>query len=158
MKRLGDKKTITVLGLGNLLMGDESVGIHVIHQLEKQYTGENIHVVDGGTGGLNLLEYFIHSDLVVIVDATCDGQPPGTIEHRRPRFSSDYPRTLVAHDLGLKDLLDAVDLLDLRPDLLLFTISIPEPKKVSLELSPEVRTAVLPAARRIRDFVKSFVE
>lgn len=145
----------TVLGLGNLLMGDEGVGIHVIRRLEQESSGENVHFVDGGTGGLNLLEYFSRSDLIVIVDATCDGQPAGTIACRTPRFSPDYPRTLVAHDLGLKDLLDAVDLMDMKPDLVLFTISIALPQKLSLELSPEVRSAIGPACERIREFLNS---
>ncbi len=155
-----DKVKITVLGLGNLLMGDEGVGIHVIRQFEQEFSNENINIVDGGTRALNLLEYFVHSDLVVIVDASLDGQPPGTITYQRPLFSSDYPRTLVAHDLGLKDLLDALDLLDVRPDVVLFTISIGTGmlQKVSLDLSREIQSAVRPASHRIRDFISSVVE
>lgn len=146
---------ITVLGLGNLLMGDEGVGIHLIRQLEQEVTGININIVDGGTGGLNLLEYFIESDLVVIIDATCDGQPPGTMTFRKPRFSPDYPRTLAAHDLGLKDLLDALDLLDEKPEIVLFTISVEVPPKMTLRLSPEVQSAVPSASGRIQDFLTS---
>jgi hydrogenase maturation protease len=148
-----DKSKITILGIGNLLMGDEGVGIHVIRQLEKELSGEDVDVVDGGTRGLNLLEYFIASDLVVLVDATCDGKPPGTITCQRPSFSSDYPRTLVAHDLGLKDLLDALELLEAKPEIVLFTVSIGMPQNVTLDLSPEIQAAILPASQKIRDFL-----
>jgi len=149
---------ITIIGLGNLLMGDEGVGIHVVRQLENYLCGKNVQVVDGGTGGLGLLEYFAKSGLIVIVDAACDGQPPGTVECLKPRFSLDYPRTLAAHDLGLKDLLDAVDLLDTKPETMLFTVSIALPQKMSLDLSPEVRSAVDPACDRIMEFLNSVSE
>jgi hydrogenase maturation protease len=150
-----DKRKITVLGLGNLLMGDEGAGIHVIRQLENESADGNVTLVDGGTGGLNLLEYFIGSDLVVIVDASCDGQPPGTITSRKPHFSPDYPKTLVAHDLGLKDLLDALDLLEAKPEVVLFTVSIGMPQKMTVDLSPEIQAAVRPASLKIRDFIRS---
>lgn len=141
------------MGLGNLLMGDEGVGIHVVRELEKDFSGNGIQVVDGGTGGLGLLEYFTNSDLVVIVDAACDGQPPGTVGCLEPHFSPDYPRTLAGHDLGFKDLLDAVDLLDAKPEVVLFTISIGMPQEMRLELSPEVRAAVEPACHKIRELL-----
>jgi hydrogenase maturation protease len=150
-----DKSKITVLGLGNLLMGDEGVGVHVIHQLEKELPDEMVTLVDGGTGGLSLLEYFMGPDLVVIIDAACDGHPPGTITSQNPQFSPDYPKTLVAHDLGLKDLLDALDLLEVKPDIMLFTVSIGMPQKMTVDLSPEIQAAVHTASLKIRDFILS---
>jgi len=150
-----DEQKITILGLGNLLMGDEGAGIHVVRQLEEELSGENIQIVDGGTGGINLLEYFTQPDLLILVDAALDSQPPGTIVCREPCFSNDYPRTLVAHDFGLKDLLNAADLLDKRPNIVLFTISIEIPRKMQLELSPEIQSAVKETSHRIKDFVSS---
>jgi hydrogenase maturation protease len=146
---------ITILGLGNLLMGDEGAGLYVIRLLEDELSSKDIQVIDGGTGGLNLLEYFTQPDLLIIVDAALDGQPPGTIVCREPRFSNDYPRTLVAHDFGLKDLLDAADLLDKRPSTVLFTISIEIPRKMQLELSTEIQSAVKETSQRIKDFISS---
>lgn len=149
------RQKITILGLGNLLMGDEGAGIYVIRLLEEELSSKDIQVVDGGTGGINLLEYFTEPDLLILVDATLDGQPPGTIVCREPHFSDEYPRTLVAHDFGLKDLLDAADLLEKKPSTVLFTISIETPNKMQLELSPEIRSAVKKTSRRIKDYLRS---
>lgn len=70
---------ILVLGVGNLLLTDEGVGIHAIHELEKRDLPIHVDVVDGGTAGLNLLDLMIGYRLVIIVDAVKAGQEPGTI-------------------------------------------------------------------------------
>ena len=62
-------------------------------------------LVDGGTGGFHLLGFFSDRPWIVLIDAAADGRPPGTVSLIRPRFASDFPRTLSAHDIGLKDLL-----------------------------------------------------
>jgi hydrogenase maturation protease len=149
------KKKITVLGIGNLLMGDEGVGVHVVRRLEEMCRLPDIEFVDGGTGGLNLLEYFTDSDLVVIIDAAVDGKAPGTVTRLHPEFSSDYPPTLVSHDIGLKDMLDAVQLLDQKPETILFTLTISDPARISMDLSPEIQRAVQPVADKICTFLKT---
>ncbi len=147
------KKT-TVIGIGNLLMGDEGVGIHVLWELEKICPIPHIEYVDGGTGGLQLLEYFTASDLVVLIDATLDGNFLGTVTQQEPRFSKDYPRTLVAHDLGLKDLLDALALLESTAKVVLFTITITDISTVSLVLSPELESAIAAASEKVCAYLK----
>ena len=130
--------TSVVVGVGNLLMGDEGVGVHLVRYLEAQPGGSELTLVDGGTGGLHLLEVMQRAERVILVDATLDGGCPGTIRRLRPRFSSDYPRTLTAHDIGLKDLLDALYMLDHRPDITLLAVSVELPAAPTLELSPEI--------------------
>ncbi len=100
------KKTL-VLGLGNVIMGDEGVGVHVVRALEKHTLPKAIECLDGGTGGFILLEPLQAADHIVLIDATDDGNSPGTVTRTTPRFSRDYPPTLTAHDIGVKDLLDA---------------------------------------------------
>jgi hydrogenase maturation protease len=145
-------KTV-VLGVGNLLMGDEGVGIHVVRLLEADSPPAGADLVDGGTGGFHLLEYFDGYERVVLVDATIDGQPPGTVTVLEPRFSSDYPTTLSAHDIGLKDLIDAVYLLEKEPKIVLFAISIGQIGSLDLALTDEIERAVPSAARSIRDYL-----
>lgn len=143
-----------ILGIGNLLMGNEGVGIHVIHYLSQQYTLPDTEIVDGGTGGFHLLEYFQRFQRIILVDATMDANPAGTIQILYPKFSNDYPPTLTAHDIGLKDLLDALYLLEKQPEIILFAISIPHPGSLSLELTSEVERAVSAAAQKIVDFLQ----
>jgi hydrogenase maturation protease len=134
-------------------MGDEGVGIHVVRLLEAESPPAGADMVDGGTGGFHLLEYFDGYERVVLVDATIDGQPPGTVTVLEPRFSSDYPPTLSAHDIGLKDLIDAVYLLEKEPKIVLFAISIGQVGSLDLALTDEIERAVPSAARSIRDYL-----
>lgn len=131
-----------IMGIGNLLMGDEGVGVHVIRHLEKQPLPADVELLDGGSGGLHLLDFFQRFPRVVLIDATLDGRPPGTIERLTPRFSSDYPPTLTAHDIGLKDVLDALFLMDRQPEIVLYTIAIADLNRMAVDLSPDVAAAV----------------
>jgi hydrogenase maturation protease len=126
---------ILVLGIGNVLMGDEGVGVHVVRRLERADLPDNVRCLDGGTGSFQLLEPIQQARRFVLVDATIDGNPPGTLRRLIPRFSSEYPPTLTAHDIGLKDLLDAAYLMGEHLDVTLFAISIAEPQGVGMDLS-----------------------
>ncbi len=140
----------TIIGIGNLLMGDEGVGVHVIRHLERTAPPPpGTEYLDGGTGGLHLLEPLQARTRTVIIDATADGRPPGTVRRLTPRFSSDYPATLTAHDIGLKDLLDAAYILGDPPDVTLFAVSITLPSKLGTELSDPIAAVVPGMAERV---------
>ncbi len=70
------KKTgILVLGIGNLLMGDEGLGVHYARRMEQESLPEEVTVLDGGTVGFNLMEALENHEHVIMVDATLDGRP-----------------------------------------------------------------------------------
>jgi len=135
-------KSILILGVGNYLMGDEGVGVHLIQQMAKIDLPEYIDILDGGTGGFLLLSYFEAYKTVIFVDATMDGKEEGTISLISPKFASDFPSALSVHDVGLKDMIEAVYLMDSKPDIPLFTISIKEMVPMTIELSPKVKQAI----------------
>jgi len=141
---------VLVLGIGNVLMGDEGVGVYVARRLEVASLPENVQVLDGGTGSFLLLGAMQEAGQVVLIDATIDGNLPGTLRRLTPRFSSDYPATLTAHDIGLKDLLDAAYLTGQLLDVTLFTISIATPQGVGMELSPAITGHIEEITERIR--------
>jgi len=144
---------ILILGVGNVLMGDEGVGVHVIRHLENMPLPEGVACLDGGTGSFLLLEPMQRAKKVILIDATIDGAPAGTVRRLTPRFSKDYPRTLTAHDIGLKDLLDAFYLLGHVPEVILFAVSISSLQEVGTELSPEIAAVVPEVARKVADEV-----
>jgi hydrogenase maturation protease len=144
---------IVVLGLGNLLLGDEGAGVHVVQQLRLTGKLSGVELVDGGTAGFSLLPYFDGAELVVIVDAAADGKAAGTVTRLRPAFDKDYPPALTPHDVGLKNLLDALALTERQPDIVLFTISVTDTGRAALELSPTVDRAVRETADRIEAFL-----
>ncbi len=115
---------ILILGIGNYLMGDEGLGVHLARQLSEEVNDKTIDVVDGGTGGFQLLELFESYSTVILVDATLDQNPPGTIRLIEPRFSSDFPKAMSTHEIGLKDLVESLLLLDKLPKIYLFVVSI----------------------------------
>ncbi len=145
-----DKKVL-ILGIGNTLMGDEGVGVHVVTSLEKALLPDNVELLDGGTGSFLLLEPMQSAEKVILIDATIDGAPNGTIRRLRPKYSKDYPRTLTAHDIGLKDLIDVFYLMGDTPEVTLFAVSIPPLGEMTLELSPEISNIVPKVAELVMD-------
>ena len=143
---------VLVLGIGNILLGDEGVGVHVARRLLEGPVPAGVEILDGGTGSLVLLEPLQTAGHVILVDATADGSPPGTLARFRPRFSSDFPPSLTAHDIGLRDLLDSFYLLGhTTPDVLLITVAIALPQDMTTDLGPEVAGAVDRAAAMVRE-------
>lgn len=143
---------VLILGIGNVLMGDEGVGIHVVRSLENALLPEGVVRLDGGTGGFHLLEHLQKAKRVIFIDAASDGVP-GTVRRLTPRFSSDYPSALTAHDIGLKDLLDALYLLGEPPEVTLFAVSINSPCEVSTRLSPEIEALAPRVAQLVMEEV-----
>ena len=133
---------VLVLGIGNVLMGDEGVGVHVVRHMEQLGVPPGVEILDGGTGSFLLLDPMQRARKVILIDATLDGNPTGTVRRLTPRFSTDYPRTLTAHDIGLKDLLDTFYILDHPVEVVLFAISIGSLQEIGMELSPEIEARV----------------
>lgn len=142
---------VLVLGIGNILMGDEGVGVHVVRQLSGMQLRAGVECLDGGTGSFLLLEPMQQAGRIVLIDATIDGKPAGTVTRLTPKFSSDYPKTLTAHDIGLKDLLDAAYLTGETLRVTLFAVSIDALQDVGTELSPEIAGRVIDIARMVLD-------
>jgi len=139
---MADSPAILVLGIGNYLMGDEGVGVHAIRALEREEIPPGVSLLDGGTGGFHLLSYLQEYPTVLLIDATMDGGAPGTVRVLRPKFASDFPRALSAHDIGLRDLIESTILTGKLPDIHLVTVSIADLNDMTTELTPEVNAAI----------------
>jgi hydrogenase maturation protease len=146
-----DAASVLVLGVGNVLMADEGVGVQVVRELEKMPLPPNVECLDGGTGGFHLLGALQDAGRILLIDACIDGNPSGTVRRLQPRFSSDYPRTLTAHDIGLKDLLDAAYLIGGPLNVTLFAISIDPLQGVGMELRPALANQLPAILRTVRD-------
>ena len=147
-------KSVLVLGIGNYLMGDEGVGVHVANTLADEKFLEGVSVVDGGTGGFHLLEYFEKNDVVILVDATLDNNPPGTIRLIKPKFAEDFPRAMSTHDIGLKDMVSALQLLGTMPETHLFVVSIASIQQQGIELTDEVNKVVPVVIDKIKKLIE----
>jgi len=84
-----------------------------------------------------------------MIDAAADGNPEGTVTRTTPRFSRDYPPTLTAHDVGIKDLLDVFYIQGGGPDIVLYAITINPQQPITLSLSAGGEIAAKEAVERI---------
>ena len=110
-------KSVLVLGIGNLVMCDDGVGVRVVQELQRSYCfPENVKVVDGGTLGLDLLPMLENVTHLILVDAVETGEKAGTLI----RLSgAELPVVLATklspHQMGLKDLLAVSELMGHSP-------------------------------------------
>jgi hydrogenase maturation protease len=137
----GPNSKTLVVGLGNVLMGDEGIGVHIVRALEELPLPTGVECLDGGTGGFVLLGALESAEQIILIDAAADGNRIGTVSRTTPRFSSDYPPTLTAHDIGIKDLLDAFYMQGGQRNVVLYTITIDPKQPITLDLSPTASTA-----------------
>ena len=133
---------ILILGIGNYLMGDEGIGVQVANRMANDILPKGVDVVDGGTGGFHLLGYFEQYPHVILVDATLDSNPPGTIRVIKPKFAKDFPQAMSTHDIGLKDMVSALQILGTMPEIHLFVVSIESIQQQGITLTPEVESVV----------------
>jgi len=150
---MGSRRTL-VLGIGNLLMGDEGVGVHAVQALTPEALPARVTVVDGGTGGFHLLSYFSDYDPIIMIDATLDGRPPGTVSLIEPRYATDFPRSLTAHDIGLRDLIESAALLGPLPKIYLITVSVADLQPMETTLSAPVQSSIPHVHAMVTDLIR----
>jgi hydrogenase maturation protease len=133
-----------VLGVGNKLMSDEGVGVHVIERLSAGYViPEEIQILDGGTLGMDLLYYLEGIENLLLVDAVETHKDPGAIVRLE---GEDVPAFLAMklspHQIGVPDMLAAARMKDLFPKRLVLWGIQPELMEIGLELSPLIESKV----------------
>lgn len=141
-----------ILGLGNLLMGDEGVGVHAVNALMQDGLQADVTALDVGTAILDALPALEESERVIVLDAVRTGRKPGTI--CRIRFDDLVQPKRIASMHGF-DLTRVVALSERRDSIEVVVIGV-EPARIewSMELSPEVEKA-LP---KLLDAVRTEVE
>ena len=137
-----DADNILVLGIGNILLQDEGIGVHAVRKMEKMEWPENIHLLDGGTGGFHMLSHIQEYRTIIMIDASLDDSPVGTIKLIEPKYSKDFPKVLSSHDIGLKDLIDSANLLGPLPKIHLITITINPQQEIGMELSDKIKSSI----------------
>lgn len=130
---------VTVLGIGNLLLRDEGVGVHLIQRLTERVHSPNVSLIDGGTTPDVLSLVDSNVDKLIIVDAAVVGDQPGTIyRFQVDDLDSAAPAPVSLHEIGVVDSLKLMKAFGNRPKAV--TILGIEPKVIDygLELSPEL--------------------
>lgn len=142
---LSDQSSITILGIGNILLTDEGFGVRVIEKLFEEYTfGDNVSVVDGGVLGIHLLGTLSETKHLIVVDAVKNRQAPGTLY----RLEKDElpERILMKNSLHQTDFLETLTLcqmIDQAPETVVVLGAEPEDIEThSVELTPAIGARV----------------
>jgi hydrogenase maturation protease len=133
-----------VIGLGNVVLTDDGLGVHAIRRLRARYelTGE-VELIEGGTAGLLLLPHLADARQAIILDAIDVGAAPGTLVRLDgDQWSSAFSVRMTPHDVGLADLLGAAQLSGAWPDSLVLHGAQPACTTIGTELSAPVAAAV----------------
>jgi len=135
------RKKVLIAGVGNLLLKDEGLGIHVVRELNKMELPEDVEVRDCGTMGLELLNLFSEYDKVIVIDAIRGGGEPGEVY----KFSLDEVklkkgrRLLSMHHLDLNTLLELGREIGVLPSEVVIIGAEPGEIELEIGLSKEVR-------------------
>jgi len=125
-------KDTVIIGIGNILLQDDGVGVHVIKQLENEKLPSTIELVDGGTSTLDTLGFFLDYKKVIVVDCLRAGLKPGTIYKIKPDDIKNYKKeNLSIHDVQILDVVKMANMMDKYPQVVIFGI---EPEKIALDL------------------------
>jgi hydrogenase maturation protease len=147
-----------VLGVGNKLMSDEGVGVHVIERFAERYIlpGE-VQVLDGGTLGLDLLFYLEGIENLLLVDAAETGREAGTMirleGEQVPAFMS---MKISPHQMGVPDMLAAARMKDIYPERIVMWGIQPERITLDLELSPLLASKVDPLVEKLVEELRAW--
>ncbi len=136
-------KNILVLGLGNILLGDEGVGVRVIEQLLSRSLPDEIEVIDGGTAGYELINFFEGKEKVIIVDAVKTDDTPGSVyKMDLSVVQEDETVQLSLHQIGLKNVFKMASMMDLNPEVTLIGIVPKNYQDYKIGLSKEVEKSI----------------
>lgn len=113
---------VLILGVGNILLRDEGIGVHIVQQLSKYDLPDNVEVIDGGTSGLDVLLSEEGSYKLVVIDAIRTGKKPGTVyktKYLAPRLVREFPvgqSKISLHQFNLLDALTVAEKMGCLPE------------------------------------------
>jgi hydrogenase maturation protease len=148
-------KKIAVIGVGNLLMGDDGIGIHVIWELEKRGYSQNIEICDAMMNAFLVMEYLDKKDLGIIVDAYHGGGSPGKVyvvslnANELDRYTEDFNLSL--HDFKFLDALRSAEHAYQLPKKIILIGVEPDRLDPTIELSPRIRKVMPEIIKRIEE-------
>jgi len=139
---------ITILGVGNILLTDEGVGVRVVEHLNRYYLfGDNVRLVDGGVLGVGLMGVVSDCDVLIVVDAVQNQNPPGTLYRLE---GEQVPRRVLAkqsmHQLDLPEVLALCEAIDVFPQVVVLGVEPQDISTMDVILTPAIAAKLEPLA------------
>ena len=137
-----EKPRIMILGVGNVLLSDEGLGIHFLKEMAEENLPENVELLEGGTAGIELIHLIQETDFLIIVDAMNAQTTPGELFRFKPGDMKIFPDmfTVSFHQVGILDVLTTASILGEVPDTIIYGVQ-PGSLEWGLELTAEVKAA-----------------
>jgi hydrogenase maturation protease len=148
----GDRPVpLLVLGLGNVLCGDDGLGVVAVHLLRRGYQAPaGVSVLDGGTLGLSLLPYLEEAREAILVDAIRGDGPPGTLVRiEGEEVAPAVAARLSVHQVGVADLLEGARWRETYPSRVILLGLVPESLDLGLERTAAVEAALPGLVERV---------
>lgn len=144
------KPKIMVMGVGNVLLSDEGLGVHFLKEFSEDLLPDNIELLEGGTAGLELVHLIQEVDFLIIIDAINAKDEPGAVFRFEPEKIKIVPERYEVsfHQVGILEVLAMANFLGNAPQTLIFGIQ-PKSLEWGLEPSPEI----LKVFPKIKDLV-----
>lgn len=133
--------SILILGVGNILLSDEGLGVRVVELLKENYIfPDNVKLLDGGTLGIDLLYFLEGIEKLIVVDAILGGKAPGTLyKFSGAEVEAYFKGKVSAHEVGIQEVLGIAQLTGKYPKEVVVIGMEPQSLEISLELSPAVK-------------------
>ena len=150
-----DSPKIMVMGVGNILLSDEGLGVRFLDELGKMPLPENVELLEGGTAGLELVHLVQEVDFLIIVDAIDAKDEPGALFRFKPGDIKIFPEQYEVsfHQIGIIEVLAMAKVLGQAPQTLIFGV---QPKRLEwgMDISPEIQV-LFP---RLAEFVRQEID
>jgi hydrogenase maturation protease len=152
-----EKKTM-VLGIGNIIMGDEGFGLHVIRRLKEIGMPDNIILEEGGVGGFELLGSLQGIEKLVVVDIMMLPLPPGELKVFEPGDLPTEPGKAIVsfHQIGVLELVNIWGMMGNKEPEVTFIVTCPHNIDWGTELSEPLKPAVEKAANMIKNLCADY--
>ena len=136
------EKDVLILGIGNILLQDDGIGVHVINELKKMDLPEQVELMDGGTGGFHLIPYIEGKKKLIILDAIVSEDKPGAV-YRLKFEDVDYKKKagISLHEAGIIEALKVASVHEKMPETVIIGVRPKEYKTLGLDVTPEIRKA-----------------
>lgn len=131
---------IMVMGIGNILLSDEGLGVRFLEELAKKTLPENVELLEGGTAGLELVHLIQDVDFLIIIDAVNAQAEPGALFRFKPGDLQVFPEKYEVsfHQIGIIEVLTMAKIIGKAPETLIFGIQ-PKSLEWGMNLSPEIQ-------------------
>jgi hydrogenase maturation protease len=144
-------KGILILGVGNLLLSDEGVGVHVARRMMEMDLPPQVRVVEGGTDGFGLMHVLLEAGRIILIDAVKGGGPPGSIYRFEIEDCPPFPdifKTSV-HQISILEVINLSGLIGSTPRTTVIGIE-PECLGMGMELSPKIEATIPKVIQLVR--------